>query len=124
MGSPTIRRSKRVQCLRSITRVADSNKQRSMVHKAGQTRLSMNKSGNLELVAEPVQNHISCTCGSAHSHQDQPTISGSFAPQFSTNLVCSTFEAFWKMIKGDNHVRPLVFGDKVQVYGVILLLKR
>src|SRR5207249_4195321 len=124
MGSPTIRRSKRVQCLRGITRVADSNKQRSMIHKARQTRLSMNKSGNLELVAEPVQNHISCACGSAHTHQDQTTNSGSTAPQLSNHFVCSTLVCIWKVINGANHVRPIDVGDKFHVVEVNLHLER
>src|SRR5207249_5435236 len=90
-------------------------KQRSMIHKARKTRLPVNKSGNLELVAEPVQNHISCACGSPHSHQDQTTNSGSTAPQLSNHFVCSTLESIWKVINGANHVRPIDFGDKVQV---------
>src|SRR5437867_11042239 len=95
-----------------------------MIHKARKTRLPVNKSGNLELVAEPVQNHISCACGSPHSHQDQTTNSGSTAPQLSNHFVCSTLESIWKMINGANHVRPIDFGDKVQVVEVNLRLER
>src|SRR5436309_15016488 len=95
-----------------------------MIHKARQTRLPMNKSGNLQIVAEPVQNHISCACRSAHSHQDQTTNSGSTAPQLSNHFVRSTHESIWKMINGANHVRPIDFGDKVQVVEVNLHLER